>query len=378
MKIAIFGGSFNPVHNEHVNIVKAAVSALGLDKVIVTPTAITPAKDGGLSASGKDRLEMCRLAFNGVPCAEVSDYEIKRGGVSYTYLTCRAFAEKYPDADRYFIVGADMLDNFHTWKNPEEILSYVKLAVCARENVESLKKSVSDFEQKFGKRVTPFGYVGAAVSSTKLRVYCALGEDISGYTDKKVAEYAATNALYDLKNLQNVKELLTPRRWAHTLRVAVFAAERRALAKADERTVITAAALHDCAKNLPPDSPYLAGFAPPDDVPEAVVHQYGGAYVASRTFGITDADVINAIKYHTSARENMSGLEKLIYLADMLEEGRSFDGVEELRQALNLGLDYCLYKALSHQIKYLQSAGQKIYPLTLRAYEYLKRNCYDE
>ena len=72
MKIALFGGSFNPVHKEHVNIVKAAVEAYGLDRVIIIPTFITPDK-AARAVSPSARLEMCRLAFGGVECAEVSD-----------------------------------------------------------------------------------------------------------------------------------------------------------------------------------------------------------------------------------------------------------------------------------------------------------------
>ena len=95
MKTAIFGGAFNPVHNEHINMVKSAVAGLGLDRVIVIPTFISPHKSGCLSARAKDRLEMCRLAFNGI--AEVSDYEVKRGGISYSYVTCRHFKKLYED-----------------------------------------------------------------------------------------------------------------------------------------------------------------------------------------------------------------------------------------------------------------------------------------
>ena len=156
MKIAIFGGSFNPVHNEHVNIVRAAIKALNLDKVIILPTFITPQKDGRLKATAEQRLEICRIAFKEVDRAEVSDYEISRGGVSYSYLTCEHFAQKYPDAERYFILGADMLDNFSAWKYPERILNAVTLAVCARVDGAALESSLKNFEEKFHKKAVAF------------------------------------------------------------------------------------------------------------------------------------------------------------------------------------------------------------------------------
>ena len=138
MRIALYGGAFNPVHNEHVNIVKAAKEELGLDKIIIIPTAISPHKRTTMTARGRERLEACKLAFGNISGAEVSDCELKRGGVSYSYVTCRHFRKLYKDDELYFIVGADMLRSFHLWREPEEILKCVTLAACARENAEEL------------------------------------------------------------------------------------------------------------------------------------------------------------------------------------------------------------------------------------------------
>ena len=112
MKIAIFGGAFNPVHREHVHLARTAIEELGLDKLIIMPTAISPHKRGKAMADFFQRFEMCRLAFRELKQAEVSNYELTRGGVSYTYLTCEHFASLYPDAERYLLIGADMLENF--------------------------------------------------------------------------------------------------------------------------------------------------------------------------------------------------------------------------------------------------------------------------
>ncbi len=149
MKVALYGGAFNPVHSEHLNIVLAAKRALGLDKVIVIPTNISPHKKGVLSARGKDRLSMCRLAFEGVNGVEVSDVELKRGGVSYSYVTCRHFKKIYGGDELYFIIGADMLQTFGLWKEPDEILKCATLAVCARENTGELTSYIKNFQKRF-------------------------------------------------------------------------------------------------------------------------------------------------------------------------------------------------------------------------------------
>lgn len=373
MKTALFGGSFNPVHNEHVNIVKAAIAALGFDRVIVIPSHITPAKIGKMTVSDSDRLNMCRLAFGGIDKVEVSAFEQERGGISYTYLTCRAFREKYPADSLYFILGADMLENFPCWKYPDEILKCVTIAVCARESGEGLNGALNAFSKRFGAgKAVVFNYTGAKVSSTRVRVLAALGESTGEYVSEKTANYIEERSLYSIEGISKVKEHLTADRWKHTLKVAFTAAENCARAGVDEKTAITAAALHDCAKYLSSDCDELSGFICPQDVPASVIHQYAGAYVAKRVFGITDEDILGAIKYHTSGKENMSALEKLIFLSDMLEEDRNFDGIEKLREEFSRSIDGALYAALEHQLNYLKSAGKPVYPLTQRAFEYLQ------
>ena len=161
MKTGIYGGAFNPVHKEHINIALAAKAALGLDRLIVIPTYISPHKSGDMSAKGKDRLEMCRLAFAGHAGVEVSDYELKRGGISYSYVTCRHFKKLYPEDELYFIIGADSLQGFYSWRNPEEILKCVTLAVCAREDAEGLKADLKKFQARFKRETVSFDYKGA-------------------------------------------------------------------------------------------------------------------------------------------------------------------------------------------------------------------------
>lgn len=373
MKTAFYGGAFNPVHTEHVNIVRAAIENLGLDKVIISPTFISPHKSGSVNIPARERLALCKLAFADVPQAEVSDEEIKRGGVSYSFVTCRALKRKYPDDELYFLMGEDMLSSFGTWKNPEEILKCVRLAVCGRGDGD-LNGAIRAFSARFGREAVKVGYTGKEVSSTFVRTLAALGEDLSGLTPKPVAKYIRERGLYARRDLQAVKKLLTPERWAHTVRVAVCATENARRAGVDESDALCAAALHDCAKYLGADSEYLAGFVPPDGVPAPVMHQYAGAFVAKNAFGITDKNVLNAIAYHTSGRPCMGKLEKLIYLSDLLESGRDFEGVDGLRAAFERDIDEALEAALRHQIEYLKTTGKPVYPLTEKAYNYVKEN----
>lgn len=377
MKIAIYGGAFNPVHNEHLNIALSAKTQLGLDKIIIIPTFISPHKSGCMTARAKDRLKMLEAAFKGMDWAEISDYEIKRGGVSYSYVTCRHFKKIYKDDELYFIVGGDSLKNFHLWKEPEEILKCVTLAACAREDEQAFKADIKAFQKRFKREIKPFDYVGKSVSSTKVRALAAMGENVSDYVAEGVKRHICANQLYLLPEILPVKKYLSESRLRHTAGVAVMAAQNCARVRVYEIDAIIAAALHDCGKYLNEYSPELKGFVPPQNVPPAVIHQYYGAYVAEHTFGIKDKGILNAIKYHCSGRENMSGFEKLIYLCDMLEESRDFDGVKSLRKLFEKDINACLTAALEHNVKYLKSQGEKIYPLTVRALEYMENN-YDE
>ena len=110
------------------------------------------------------------------------------------------------------------------------------------------------------------------------------------------------------------------------------------------------------------------------NVPPSVLHQYQGAYVAERFFAVNDKEIIDAIRYHTSGRPNMGELEKLIFLADMLEEERSYDCVEELRALFwrKEGLDDCLTEALRQTLIFIERKGATLYPLTKAAYEFYK------
>ena len=378
MRIGIFGGSFDPVHIEHIRVAQAAIQTLGLDRLLIMPAFAPPHKKGRVLAENEARLEACRLAFSGVEKAEICDFETKQGGVSYTYLTCRHFKETYPDAELFWLVGTDMLRDFPTWKNPDDILSCATLAVCARnEKTEWVETEQKRFFERFGKNFVCVGYNGADVSSTKIRVLAAAGEDFSSLVGKAVFAYIREKGLYEIPRAKEALALEKPSRKEHSLRVAEVAAKRATELKLDEKKAIAAALFHDCAKNLEPDHPLLKGFAPPSDwgqVPESVLHQFSGAYVAERAFGVEDQEILDAVRYHTSGKPQMTELGKLIFLADMVEEERCYDGVEKIRSAFyTKPLNETLTLALKETVEFLQKKGAEIYPLTLSALEYYEK-----
>lgn len=163
---------------------------------------------------------MCRLAFRKCPKAEVSDYEISRGGTSYTYLTCRYFKEAYPDAELFFLVGTDMLRDFPSWRKPGEILQTATLAVCARsEQTGWAEREEASFYARFQKKFALVDYNGGDISSTRVRVLAAAGEDTAPLTGTDVAAYIAERRLYEIPFAREALALEKPSR----RRATVFA-----------------------------------------------------------------------------------------------------------------------------------------------------------
>lgn len=197
MRTAMFGGSFNPVHNGHVALAKAFSKQLEIDRLLVIPTFLPPHKQHDTSVTPQARLEMCRLAFSNMPNAEVSDIEIKRGGASYTYLTLQALREIYPKDELFLIMGADMFLSVQSWKNPEIIFSLA--TVCGvprnRSRIEELT-SHAEYLQALGAKAEVLDADIITVSSTMLREKLCKNENVEDLIPKDVEDYIKTNNLY--------------------------------------------------------------------------------------------------------------------------------------------------------------------------------------
>ncbi len=123
MKVGIFGGSFDPIHEGHVNLAKYVLDHTDLDEVWLMGSPRNPLKDHGPIATDQQRLEMARLAVEGIPGIRVSDFEFHLPIPSYTYKTLTELKKAYPDTDFRLIIGGDNWADFDRWRNPGEILT---------------------------------------------------------------------------------------------------------------------------------------------------------------------------------------------------------------------------------------------------------------
>lgn len=182
---------------------------------------------------------------------------------------------------------------------------------------------------------------------------------------------------------EKLKELLTESRYIHSLNVAECALKLAKIYNVDKDKVYKAALLHDCGKCLSHeqvDKVVKKNNIKLDEFEKdnrALSHAIIGVYVAKNEFGITDNDILNAIKYHTTGRAKMSLIEKIIYIADLIEKDRKFEGVEELRNLVfKKELDKAILSSLNNTIKIVIKRNQMIHPRTIEARNYLTNKIY--
>jgi nicotinate-nucleotide adenylyltransferase len=196
MKTGIFGGSFNPIHNGHIHLAKAAQKKLSLDRIILVPSGIAPHKSDAEYVDAEHRFNMCALAVSDEDKFEVSRFEIDRNTKSYSIYTVNHFVEIFPDDDFYLIIGSDMFLTFDKWFRYDEILSKVSLAVAARE--EDIMSQLEEKKNFFGEnsRICILNDLPLPMSSTKIRDIIKNNEDMSCYLSKNVVQYILGNNLY--------------------------------------------------------------------------------------------------------------------------------------------------------------------------------------
>jgi len=204
MKIGILGGTFNPIHNGHIEFASKFAKVLALDKIIVIPAAVPPHKKSGGIAPFSCRYDMCLLATGELPLFEVSGIEERREGKSYTIDTVNEIKKAYPDAELYLIIGSDMLLIFKEWYKYTEILKSCTICTVLRKSDETedgnklndfleYKKSLEALNGKIF--VGDFSVLN--VSSTQIRTMAKKGQIKGGLLNENVEAYIKEHKLYN-------------------------------------------------------------------------------------------------------------------------------------------------------------------------------------
>jgi nicotinate-nucleotide adenylyltransferase len=190
-RIALFGGTFDPIHKGHVAMATAAREALELDRVFLIPCAISPHKsDGPMPTNGESRMEMIRIACEGYPWMSVDACECERKGVSYSWQTAEVFRRRFPEARLFWILGEDQWLALPRWSHPERLASLVEFIVFGRDHCDAAPRE--GFQAWFLPAVH-------GASASEIRHALQSGAAPAGehpWVDSSVLEYIRTCGLY--------------------------------------------------------------------------------------------------------------------------------------------------------------------------------------
>lgn len=360
-RIGVLGGSFDPLHYGHLILAEQIRQEASLGKVVLVPAYVNPFKADYMPAEGRHRLEMLRIAAGDHSAFEISDIELKKQAPSYTFDTLSALSERFGSGcELFFIMGTDAFLELEHWHKAEELIENFRFLVGLRRGYDEagLEAAAERLREKYPLKAEYIRIPELEISSTDIKRRIRDGLSVRFMLPDGVIEYIARNELYlDLRGRvrEYARRREKPSRFAHTQGVVKLAEELARIYGADAEKAEIAAWAHDACRS--------AGDL--EHGPEA-------AALLRERFGVEDEDVLNAVAFHTTGRPGMSLLEKIIKIADQLEEGRDYPGVEQLRGAIGLPVDECVYRLMTRTREYVRGRGEKFDPLSDRTIEWLE------
>ena len=382
MRTAIYGGSFNPPHIGHVEAARSAYEQLRPDRFLIIPTNIPPHKEmEENSPSPETRLEFARLAFEGIPGAEISDMEIRREGKSYTSDTVDILRERFPEDELCIVMGTDMFLSFRTWCRWQHLVEECTLAVLSRETDDApeIEDCRRELERDCGARVILIPHEPLPMSSTDIRRRLRSRQGAELVPDavySRILQTGSYGAKAELSWLrEQTRPYLKPKRIKHVEGVESEAVKLAQRWGEDADTAAEAGILHDITKSFPHEKQlklcekYGIMLSVAERETPPLLHALTGAALSRELFGISDA-VYGAIRWHTTGRPAMSLLEKILYLADYIEPTRDFDGVRKLRRLSYEDLDRAMALGLKMSLEEIRARGAAPFRDTEDAYVY--------
>ncbi len=433
-RIGIMGGTFNPIHQGHIDMARAAAAQEKLDHVLFLPTGNPPHKREGV-ADAEDRFRMMAAAVAPEPLFVPSRLEIDRTGTTYTIDTLTLLKEKYPKAQLYYIIGADTLLELCHWREYQQVLQLCTFLVCPRRDSASPEALAAEQE-----RLTALGgsfiwvdMPAVDVSSTEVRQTLAR-RWIPELLPPAVVAYIRAAGLYGIRTalplgrqwLDQLWQALSLKRFAHSLCVAYTARYLACIHELDPVQAECAGLLHDCAKCLPLEEmqrichahaltqdasllasgnllhalvgAHLAGeryqdcakCLPLEEMQRIchahaltqdasllasgnLLHALVGAHLAGERYQISDPDVLRAIACHTTGKVGMSPLDMVVYLADKIEPSRApYPGLDQVRTEASHSLPCAMLLSLEGTARHVRKGGKPLHPATQAVMDWLR------
>ena len=344
--IIVYGGSFDPIHNGHLRIARAASMMLNANVVFVPSKAPRWKKP---EATAAQRLEMLRLAIKheGSPAFSIDLFEMNsKSEVNYSIDLVRHIALTHKNTKIYLMIGADEVNSFPNWKDPDKICELATPLYVSRPDIQIDDKVLNAYPMQR----LPYDGSGP-VSSSAVRSLQSIDIPLA------VRDYIESQGLYYVNKLSG---MMSKHRLLHSMSVANLAyviAQHNNVENYPAAYV--AGILHDCGKDVDKSlSRQIMEQHFPEylDIPEWAHHQFVGAYLAETLFGVNDPMVLEAIKFHSTGKAHLSPLGKIIYAVDKIEPTRGFDS-KKLIQACYKHYYVGFMNVLEANQEYLASKG---------------------
>jgi nicotinate-nucleotide adenylyltransferase len=403
MRLAILGGSFNPIHLGHLFLADVVLSELHYDRIVLVPAFESPFKIGFQAASPKDRLDMALASIAADPRLTVDECEIKREGVSYTIDTISYIKDRYrPEGKPGLIIGDDLVSSFSRWKMADKITEGADIIVARRVlpqalqhppgagfpyphtgvNNEIMNVSSHLVREKIlskgpWRSLVP---LGARLIIEERRLYgyegppppAGPGGRLSP-PEKPGAEEAVREGPELTAAIENAARLaLKPSRFLHSRNTALLARDLALAYGLSPQTAYLAGIAHDFCRSM--DSGELIRLARKDGKVRnglekekpSLLHGRAAAVLLEERFGVKNPEVIEAVACHVMGSRDMGELAKIVYIADKIEVSREWVNPELREKCGRVSLDELFASVLADTVAYFHSRRMTVSPGTLR------------
>ncbi|MDR1866946.1 MAG: nicotinate (nicotinamide) nucleotide adenylyltransferase [Treponema sp.] len=380
MKVALFGGSFDPIHNGHLSIAESVLNELGYERIIFVPAYQSPFKYAQYYEKATVRVDLILAAIIGDPRLSVDDCEIRRENISYTVDTVNDIIARYrPTGTLGLIIGADMVAEFPQWKNVTELVEKTTLIIAKRPGTPHIN--------------IPFPCIqlnndGIHISSSEVRSRIQKGTVWHHTVPQAVRRLIEERGLYHHSTAfnntsllsrieQDARSRLTQARFLHSRQVALLSFDLCRYFGLNAESGYFVGMAHDICKSLSGEELFRIArrdgspFSALEQKKPELLHARAAAVFVQEYYGIKDKAIVESIRVHTTGMPGMGPLAKVLYVADKIEVSRY--GVDPALRELNVQttLDSLVLKVLRRSITTIREKGYEVSTETLALLEEL-------
>jgi nicotinate-nucleotide adenylyltransferase len=373
MRVLVFGGSFDPPHRGHAALLLAAAKKIKPDAILVVPAYLAPMKNAP-HAGAQARLAMVRLGVvDSLPARwrRICRIDAREARACRRVFTVETLGALRKD-ELHFVCGQDSAASFPKWKNPSRLKSLATWWYGSRPGAAG--RPPAHFHPVPGRF--------PAVSSTEIRSRLALDQNCSRELSGDVLSYIRKHELYGGRLLSVLRSTLSAARYEHTLNVASLAESLSRRHGADPLKARLAGLLHDIGRRFSPDRlaayvrrrrlkiPGSAEILASDPM---LLHAYASEDIARRELGVTDPEVLSAVRRHTLGDRNLTLLDRVLYVADASSLDRAHKNAGRIRALAFIDLDEALKRCIAEKILHAVSRDAWLHPLTIDLWNRLAR-----